>query len=204
MRKTDPVNHPTHYTSHPSGVECITVTEWYNFNIGNAIKYCWRNGLKGAEDSDIQDLKKAVWYISREISKREKELKNVEDQRKQNESVAQECSTDQSGCRQEASGKEVQDEHAGHKHDHAPLVNQLIQSSRVNDGGGSFQRTGGTNCGSIGGRYFRVNRVSVGRGACILTNPVVTVKFNHGTLINNAPRSGWDLMVAHINQVRGK
>jgi hypothetical protein len=62
----DPVNHPAHYTSHPSGIECIQVTEHFNFCIGNAIKYLWRNGLKDG-NSNIQDLKKAVWYINREI-----------------------------------------------------------------------------------------------------------------------------------------
>lgn len=62
----DPVNHPTHYTNHPSGIECIQVTEHFNFCIGNAIKYLWRNGLKDG-NSNIQDLKKAVWYINREI-----------------------------------------------------------------------------------------------------------------------------------------
>jgi len=70
---TDPednVNHPFHYTQHPSGVECIEVTEHYNFCIGNAIKYLWRAGLKSSVDSSkhIEDLKKAIWYINREIS----------------------------------------------------------------------------------------------------------------------------------------
>lgn len=64
----DPVNHPKHYTSHPSGVECITVTECMNFNLGNAVKYIWRNGDKG---DHIQDLKKARWYIDREIQRLE-------------------------------------------------------------------------------------------------------------------------------------
>lgn len=73
----DNVNHPKHYTSHPSGVECIQVTEHYNFNIGNAIKYLWRNGLKvedGKElrDKQVEDLKKAAWYINREIEKLER------------------------------------------------------------------------------------------------------------------------------------
>ena len=65
----DFVNHPPHYTSHPSGVECITITEWMNFNVGNAVKYLWRAGEKGFE---IQDLKKARWYIDREIARLEK------------------------------------------------------------------------------------------------------------------------------------
>lgn len=65
----DPVNHPRHYTSHPSGIECIAVTEWMNFNLGNAIKYLWRADDKG---SPIEDLKKARWYLDREIQRREK------------------------------------------------------------------------------------------------------------------------------------
>ena len=64
----DAVNHPSHYMSHPSGVECIQVTEHLNFCIGNAIKYLWRAGLKDG-NSDIQDLKKAAWYIEREIAR---------------------------------------------------------------------------------------------------------------------------------------
>ena len=67
----DPVNHPAHYNSHPSGVECITITRHMNFNIGNAVKYLWRAGLKG---STIEDLKKAVWYINDEIKRLEKKL----------------------------------------------------------------------------------------------------------------------------------
>lgn len=68
----DPVNHPRHYTQHPSGVECIDVTEHFNFNRGNAIKYIWRAGDKGNE---IQDLQKAAWYITREIERLERETR---------------------------------------------------------------------------------------------------------------------------------
>lgn len=64
----DPVNHPKHYTSHPSGVECIMITEHYGFNLGNVIKYLWRAEEKGAP---LEDLKKARWYLDREIQKRE-------------------------------------------------------------------------------------------------------------------------------------
>ena len=64
---SDPVNHPTHYTSHPSGVECIQVTEHMTFCVGNAMKYLWRAGLKG--DQHLEDLKKARWYIDREIQR---------------------------------------------------------------------------------------------------------------------------------------
>lgn len=63
---TDPVNHPSHYTSHPSGIECITITEHMNFNLGNAMKYIWRAGDKG---NLIQDLQKAQWYLTRELQR---------------------------------------------------------------------------------------------------------------------------------------
>ena len=66
--ETDVVNKPPHYTEHPSGIECIQITEHMGFNLGNAIKYIWRCDLK--KDA-IEDLKKAKWYIEREISKRE-------------------------------------------------------------------------------------------------------------------------------------
>jgi hypothetical protein len=67
--ENDPVNHPKHYTSHPSGIECIDITEHLSFCIGNAVKYLWRADEKGAP---IQDLEKAIWYINREIAKRRK------------------------------------------------------------------------------------------------------------------------------------
>lgn len=65
----DPVNHPKHYTEHASGIECIQITEHMGFNLGNAVKYIWRCDLK--KDA-IEDLKKAIWYVQREIAKREK------------------------------------------------------------------------------------------------------------------------------------
>lgn len=72
----DSVNHPSHYTSHPSGIECIEITRHYCFSIGNAIKYLWRAGLKkdaGLEDrqKEIEDLKKAIWYINDRIKQLE-------------------------------------------------------------------------------------------------------------------------------------
>lgn len=66
---SDAVNHPPHYTSHPSGVECIQVTEHMGFNLGNAVKYIWRADLKG---DAIQDLEKAAWYVAREIERRKR------------------------------------------------------------------------------------------------------------------------------------
>lgn len=76
--KTDNVNHPEWYTKHPSGIECITITRHYCFAIGSAIKYLWRAGLKkeqGLEDKEkeIEDLKKAIWYINDRI----KQLENA-------------------------------------------------------------------------------------------------------------------------------
>ena len=65
----DNVNHPKHYTAHPSGVECIEITEHMGFNLGNAIKYIWRADLK---ENTIEDLQKAKWYVEREIALRMK------------------------------------------------------------------------------------------------------------------------------------
>ena len=66
---SDPVNHPEHYNAHPSGVEAIEITEHMSFCLGNAVKYIWRADLK---NDAIEDLKKAVWNIEREIKRREK------------------------------------------------------------------------------------------------------------------------------------
>lgn len=65
----DPVAAPAHYRSHPSGVECITVTEAFTFNVGNAIKYLWRAGLKSPDPTE--DLRKARWYVDRELKRLE-------------------------------------------------------------------------------------------------------------------------------------
>lgn len=59
---------PSHYRTHPSGVECIQVTEHMNFCIGNAVKYLWRAGSKPGETA-LDDLKKARWYVDREIER---------------------------------------------------------------------------------------------------------------------------------------
>lgn len=77
--KSDSVNHPSHYTSHPSGIECIEITRHYCFSVGNAIKYLWRAGLKkdaGLADAEkeIEDLNKAVWYIKDRINQLKNEL----------------------------------------------------------------------------------------------------------------------------------
>lgn len=64
---SDTVDHPRHYNAHPSGIECIDVVEHMNFNLGNAIKYIWRADLK----KGLEDLKKAAWYVAREIKRQE-------------------------------------------------------------------------------------------------------------------------------------
>ena len=66
---SDPIN-PAHYKSHPSGVECIDVVEHFPFNLGNCVKYIWRAGHKNQDP--IEDLKKARWYLDREIARLEK------------------------------------------------------------------------------------------------------------------------------------
>lgn len=80
-RKSDPVNHPLHYTSSPAScsrcgasIECIQITEHMGFNLGNAFKYVWRADLKA---DALEDLRKAIWYIDREIQKRERQLRHV-------------------------------------------------------------------------------------------------------------------------------
>lgn len=70
---SDSVNHPAHYTNGPKcfcgrQIECIDVTERMSFSRGNAVKYLWRAGKK---DDEIQDLRKAHWYVSREIKRLE-------------------------------------------------------------------------------------------------------------------------------------
>jgi hypothetical protein len=56
---SDNVNHPKHYTSHPSGVECIVFSRRMSFDLGNAFKYLWRCSLKNGKE----DVQKACWYL---------------------------------------------------------------------------------------------------------------------------------------------
>lgn len=67
----DAVNNPSHYTTHPSGVECIVLAEAMSFNLGNALKYVWRAGLKS--ETPIEDLRKAVWYVTREMARTDRQ-----------------------------------------------------------------------------------------------------------------------------------
>lgn len=66
----DMVNHPPHYTV--NGIEVIDVIENYklNYRLGNVVKYVLRSDLKG---NRLQDLKKALWYLQREIQQSEKQ-----------------------------------------------------------------------------------------------------------------------------------
>lgn len=67
----DVVNHPPHYTEHPSGIECIEITRHMPFNTGNVIKYLWRGGQKDGE-SYLEALKKAQWYLNDEVERIER------------------------------------------------------------------------------------------------------------------------------------
>jgi hypothetical protein len=71
LEEKDSVNHPSHYGGENNPLEVINIIEHYdlNFNLGNVIKYCLRAGKK---DELIQELKKAQWYINREIQRLEK------------------------------------------------------------------------------------------------------------------------------------
>jgi hypothetical protein len=63
----DPVNHPAHYNQY-NGIEVIQLTEQMNFNRGNAVKYICRAGFK-APEKELEDLRKARWYLDREIDR---------------------------------------------------------------------------------------------------------------------------------------
>lgn len=66
----DPINNPSHYTQHPSGVECVTIAQEFPYNLGCVIKYVWRAGLKSK--SPIEDLRKAARYIELEIKRHQR------------------------------------------------------------------------------------------------------------------------------------
>lgn len=70
----DKVNHPSHYTwlKEKCGIEVIDITRHLDFDRGNAIKYLLRSGYKieegyTAKEKEIEDLKKAIWYINDRI-----------------------------------------------------------------------------------------------------------------------------------------
>jgi len=66
----DPVNHPSHYNGQfqMKPAECINLTQWLTFCLGNAVKYIWRCGNKNTEDHGYEDFKKAIWYLKRHLS----------------------------------------------------------------------------------------------------------------------------------------
>ena len=74
-KMSDKVNHPNHYTwlKEKCGIEVIDITRHMDFDLGNAIKYILRAGHKSEEGYDdkekqIEDLRKAIWYINDEIN----------------------------------------------------------------------------------------------------------------------------------------
>lgn len=67
-KQPDPINHPPHYAGYPVNVECIDITRHLNFQLGNAFKYVWRAGKKGGPEQEIEDLKKALWYLTDVVS----------------------------------------------------------------------------------------------------------------------------------------
>ena len=73
-KPTEQIDHPTHYNSHPSGVECIDIVEHFGFSVGSVIKYLWRAGLKVqpedlTKEALIRDHEKALWYLEREVAR---------------------------------------------------------------------------------------------------------------------------------------
>ncbi len=72
------INKAKHYNLHPSSYECIDIVRHHDFCIGNAIKYLWRAGLKESENpnKEIEDLRKAVYYINDKIKQLELKIEN--------------------------------------------------------------------------------------------------------------------------------
>lgn len=68
--ESNSVNHPAHYTQHPSGVECVTIAQEFGYNLGCVIKYVWRAGLKSK--NPVEDLRKAAQYLAFEIQRHER------------------------------------------------------------------------------------------------------------------------------------
>lgn len=78
INEEDNVNHPSHYTwlKEKCGIEVIDITRHMDFNLGNAIKYILRAGHKKdyylhSKQKEIEDLKKAAWYINDKIKQLE-------------------------------------------------------------------------------------------------------------------------------------
>ena len=72
----DVINHPSHYTTGKIEVIDFIEDKGLNFNLGNVVKYVARAGQKKSSGKSmdakaLEDLKKAQWYLNREISSRE-------------------------------------------------------------------------------------------------------------------------------------
>lgn len=76
---TDTINHPAHYTGVTAEIECIDIARHLNFQLGNAFKYVWRAGKKGGRGKEIEDLKKALWYLEDSIQNGYNDLDQCDD-----------------------------------------------------------------------------------------------------------------------------
>lgn len=84
QKSEDRVSHPKHYTwlKDKCGIEVIDITRHMDFNLGNSLKYILRSGHKSEEgytnsEKQIEDLKKAIWYLNDEIKMLEAKPKEV-------------------------------------------------------------------------------------------------------------------------------
>lgn len=74
----DPTVHPSYYNALPNGIECWDVTEHFPANVAMSMKHLWRAGLKPGQDT-VQDYKKAIQYIERQIQKVSGNTKSMKD-----------------------------------------------------------------------------------------------------------------------------
>jgi uncharacterized protein DUF3310 len=66
MKDTHTIVNPAHYQKHPSGLQCVQVTEHMPANVAAVFKYFWRAGLKESAPT-IDDARKATWYANRQL-----------------------------------------------------------------------------------------------------------------------------------------
>lgn len=67
MMTEDNVNHPTHYGGDTVYETIKVIHAWHlGFNLGNCVKYISRAGLK-SKDKELEDLKKARFYLNYQI-----------------------------------------------------------------------------------------------------------------------------------------
>ena len=78
--KNDAVNHPAHYTGGKIEVIAFIEDKGLNFHRGNAVKYISRAGKKDPA-KEVEDLKKARWYIDREIRRLEGGESHAQDEK---------------------------------------------------------------------------------------------------------------------------